>query len=295
MSKKKYVNQEANKARKELTYTYANKYYNLFMNEFSWEGISTQAQDYIMRKFWENGTIAVFKIKNTGEPGFAEYAGSSYYNQYDFPEKVNILNPHNIPWVPSKNEQVVNKDVVIGWITPNHKGIRILVDNYIRRMVAVDMVIRTNLNTHKLPWSIAVSPEDKDTLEDIMDKVMNDESVIYLQSQNIGSIKTLNTNTPYIIDKLNEYKNNIESELLNILGIDNSPVMENRMLVDQVNANNNLINANLKCMLDGLKAMCKDAKEYLGLNIDVKSNIEKSYSERLLSNGMGEESDEETM
>jgi hypothetical protein len=44
---------------------YRSKYYNLYMNMFKWNGVTPEEQDYIMRKFWDLGTVAAFKIHGT--------------------------------------------------------------------------------------------------------------------------------------------------------------------------------------------------------------------------------------
>ena len=58
-----------------------------------------------------------------------------------------------------------------------------------------------------------------------------------------NGVSCLNTGIPYLLDKLEAYDQNIEGKILSILGIDNSGARKmEREVVDEVNANNALIN-----------------------------------------------------
>jgi hypothetical protein len=97
---------------------YINKTFNLWMSKFKWEGldeeIAAEQENFIMRKFWSDGTIAARVEEKTGVLVFAPYAGYEF-NLYDYPSKVNLVNLRGasqqlIPAGP----QVVGKDVVLG-------------------------------------------------------------------------------------------------------------------------------------------------------------------------------------
>jgi len=79
-----------------------------------------------MRKFWKDGTVAAFKIKNLDEIGFASW-GRSSVDMYGETETVFLVNQYSSPLVPS-TVQTVDKDVVIGWIQSNRKPLAMIVD-----------------------------------------------------------------------------------------------------------------------------------------------------------------------
>lgn len=281
--KKVFVEKDsANLNAAKLKTQYRNKYYNLFMSSFKWNGIDRQTADYIMRKFWSEGTCAAFNIKHTNEPGFTLYT-TQQFSMYDAPEIVELVNKYNVPFMP-KGPQVVNKDVVIGWIQPNHKPIREVVDYYVDRLVQVDMVINTNLETHKLPFTVAASPEDIDKLQDMVDRILNNELAVFGSFEDLDRIKTLATATPYIIDKLYSYKVNLEGELLTYLGLDNSKRDDSkqRFTLDEVNSNNEEINANQENLLSYLEEFCDDIKKYLNcstISVECRHKIATSIWE----------------
>lgn len=112
-------------------------------------------------------------------------------------------------------------------------------------MVEVDMVINTNLNLMKMPFLVGVNEVDKKKMEDIVRRILNNEVVVFADLQELNKVQSLATQTPYIIDKLNEHKRGLEQELMTYMGVDNngsSSLEQTHVSVDAVNANNDIIN-----------------------------------------------------
>lgn len=269
MKTKKIFKQNIEILRQKTRNMLINKYFNIFLGSYQWKGISSIQADYIMRKFWSDGTVAAFPIRHTNEIGFTTYA-TQRYNMYDFPEEVMLINKWNVPFMPQTPQQV-NKDVVVGWIQSNHKPIWMIVEYYIDRMVQVDMVINTNLQTSKMPFVIGVTPADVGKAQDILDRILNDEVGVFMDADELQLVKSLATATPYIIDKLYTYKTSLENELLTFLGIDNalSDDTKDRLIVDQVNANNAIININQSGVLENLKAFTDQINENFNVQVSV--------------------------
>ena len=73
------------------------------------------------------------------------------------------------------------------------------------------------------------------------------------------------------MDKLQQQKTDLKNELLTYLGINNNNnVKKERMIVDEVNANNEYTSINLDLMFDLREKACKEINEKFGLNITVK-------------------------
>ena len=233
----------------KIKQNYINKYYNIWMSKFEWEGLDEelkeQQENFIMRKFWSDGTLAARNVDKVNILAFAPYGGMEY-DMYDFPSKVTLVNLRNAPVnVIPFEPQVVNKDVVIGWCQPNHKPIAAVVQYYVERMVEVDMVINTNLNLMKMPFLVGVNEVDKKKMEDIVRRILNNEVVVFADLQELNKVQSLATQTPYIIDKLVEHKRGLEQELMTYMGVDNNgsaSLEQTHVSVDAVNANNDIIN-----------------------------------------------------
>ena len=278
MSKKRISRKyNATYVQNQIRTMYFNKYYNMFMNMFEWKGLTTEEQVYIMKKFWSLGTIAAFRIKNLdGMLGYAPYAAFGW-NMYDFPEEVTLINERGVPFIPSTT-QVVDKDVVLGWIQFNQKPIKEIVEYYIDRMVQVDMVINTNIELHKMPYLIGVEEQDKEKLEDVIDRILNNELVVFTDLESLQLVKALATQPQYVIDKLHAYRIQLENELLTYLGFDNSGNSEKAttMLLDEINANNVVINVSADQFKTCVDNWCKRIKEVFGVEISAELKAEQA-------------------
>lgn len=256
---------------------YINKYYNIWMSKFKWGGldeeISERQENFIMRKFWSDGTVAARKIENTGLLAFMPYAGMTY-DLYDFPTTVTLVNLRGVSeTIVPQTPQVVNKDVVIGWCQPNHKPIESVVRYYVDRMVQVDMVINTNLNLQKMPFLVGVNEDDNSKMKDVVRRILNNEVVIFADLQDLSKVQTLVTQTPYIIDKLVEHKRCLEQELLTYMGVDNNgseSLEQTHVSVDAVNANNDIINDYNYAIESEVEKFVNRLNAVLGRNVSAK-------------------------
>ena len=203
------------------------------------------------------------------------------YNLYEYPETVRLVNLHMSPLVNANKNYIINKDCVLMWILNSKQSIRSIVDPFIDRIVSVEMIINTNLIAHKLPLLMTISEQDADKARDIINRLLEDEPVLFTDVKDLTNLQAFVSGTPYIIDKLYAYKNSLEAELQTLLGIDNNMSNDTRLeylTVDQVNSSNILTNNMLKGMLDNMNAAFKKVEELFNINIEVKSNVEQSSS-----------------
>ncbi len=292
-SKNYYYSYGPNELFNRIKYIYTNKFYNLFMNSLEWDGLTKEEEDYVMKKFWATGTLAAFNMENIGTV-FAPYAVQGY-GLYDVPTDVTIINERNVPGFPL-NPLKVNKDVVLGYIQRNKKSVYDFVEFYAARMAQVDMVINTNVELQKLPYVIGISEEDKLNAQNTIDKILNNELVVFTSLSELNQVKALANGAPYVIDKLYAYKNNLESELLTFLGIDNSNIDVDKLAVDQINANNQMINTNSEGFVKELNKWADDISKYLGTTIRVKATVKpvQSVHQDMDKSNSNDENKEET-
>lgn len=278
MSKERIRNiKTIQQVKKNIKTVLDNKYFDLWMSKYE-SDLDPIVFHYIFKEFYNKGTVGVFKVKHTDEIGAAPYVTQSY-NMYDYPETIQFTNLRNSPIVPN-GTHIVNRDAVIGWCQSNHKSIKYIVDKYIERILDVEMVINTQLETHKLPFLVGISPEDKSRANDIIDRILNNEPVIFMDLEDLNMVKTLVNSNPYIIDKLVDYKQTIECELLTFLGLDNA--VSQKVNLDITNANNSLINAFKDDIDYNLKNFVDDCKNYLGINFSLnmrQQEVKSVYEE----------------
>ena len=260
----------------KIKQNYINKFYNIWMSKFKWSGLdkelAAKQENYIRRKFWADGTIAARPIKNTDLMVYAPWTLNTF-DCYDLPETVSLVNVHNAPFIPYE-PQIVGKDVVVGWSQPNHKPISAVVKYYVERMAQVDMVINTNLQLQKRPFLVGVNEVDKDKMEDIVDRILHNEVVVFADLDDLSKVQTLATQTPYVIDKLNDYKRSMEQELRTFLGVDNNgsnSLEQTHVSVDAVNANNDVINDYGNAIESEINKWLADVNRVFGRHITIEA------------------------
>jgi hypothetical protein len=115
-----------------------------------------------------------------------------------------------------------------------------------------------------------LTPENQRlTMENLYAQFDGNRPFIFGDKKQMGdmdSIKAINTEAPIVFDKLQQYKKEIFNEALTFLGINNIMLEKaERLITDEANSNNELINLNLQASLTPRKEACKQFNELFGL------------------------------
>lgn len=225
---------------------YANKYYNIFMNRFKFPSLDYQQINFLLKRFWETGKISAYHLKEAigseeapnGILVFTDFAPTEY-NIYDYPVKVTLINKRGVKWIPSTLQEV-DKDVVLGFIQRNEKGVSQFVFGLIDKIVECEMSIYQNLKAIKSPLLVACAPEDEEVIRSIVDDMDESKPFIVIPSEYADRIKAFNSGATYNIDKLYNYKCALENEIREYLGLDNLGFAEKKehLLTDEIAQNN---------------------------------------------------------
>ena len=303
--------------RKKIFNIFMWKTYNLFLGAYrikdksTGEYIDETMQEFILRRFWSMGKIAGFIVGGTkktetdieveemrmesgkelnvndypnGMPAFTDFAPRAY-NIYDWPIVVNLVQSRGAKFIPS-TPQNVNQDCVIGYCQKNKLPVRTIVEFYVARITDIEMTIRQQLNALKVPYLIAVSPENEAKMKTLFDKIQNDDDVLYLSANEVEALKVLTTGTPYIIDKLYQQEQAYTNDLLTYLGIDNLGQLQKKehFVVNEVNSNNELIKDSSDCFVICVNDFFKRCETYLGFAYELEpiarpSDLEEQQNE----------------
>ena len=272
--------------RREKVSHYLNKYFNIYMNSYKFSGeIDYQQIDFILRKFWRDGCVAMFPLTArvndkrlpvtndehpNGIPVFTAFCPNGW-NIYDFPTDVNLINSKGVNFIPT-GAQIVDKDVVIGYIQRNKKGVAEFVENIVEDIVTCEMVLSININAHKMPWLIAVDPDSEKKMRELYDKIKEDNPELFLSSEDVNNLKVLTSGAPFIIDKLYNYKQARENELREFFGLNNVGVGEKKehLISAEVEANDDVVESTGGCLLDPMKEFFQRGKDVFGITINVE-------------------------
>ena len=268
-----------------------NKYKMLSLNMFRWEGLpQTIESRHIENSLFNYGLCL---IVNDDDLGFISVPCNygAYMNVNNVPTEVitsgfNYIKTFDyIRKDKNKCQLILNNDLAIG----NEQYIF----DYAQRMFEVENCIRVNINQQKFPWFVNTTPNNKKTMEVMFEKVLNGEPYILGSKDQIGSVEVLTLNTPYIADKLNEYKYELEREVLSFHGLNNNFEKKERLLVDEVNSNNDFIDRNVELMYRQRQLACEQMNEKFGWNVKVINlNEETKESQKLKLEDMEDNNNE---
>lgn len=248
-----------------------NKYKLLALNLFEWDSLPDEIKpQYIEKALYsygaccltkEYGGYVVLGCTESGEMNVMSEPISYIASGYGYTKKVNV-----------KNTPIcLNNDLRL--------STHIYVENYAKKMNEVEKSINANIKQQKFPWLITTTKNNEFSMKNLYSKIDSGEPVIYgTKDIDTDSIKAFATNTPYVVDKLNQYRYELEREILTFFGLNNNFEKKERLLVDEVNSNNEFITSNVDIMLKCREDFCKEVNEMFGLNISVKKkygNIEE--------------------
>ena len=269
----------------DTTWKYLDRFYNQFQSKYEVSGdcITDESLDYMMRRFWSDGTCALYRIPNTDMLGVAQFA-PVLYNIWDKPDTLQLVNRREASKMLIPTKTLMNKkDVVIAKIRPDGKPIYPLAKYYANKLSSIDKAIECNLLAVRTPWILLADASNIKRINEFMRRYIADDICLTLNPDDVNSIQVLQTTANYIIDKLEVEKTQTLHEALDELGFDNCAETGNRAIVAEVSINsaatqdiNDMYNQCLKQMEDNVK-------EVLGLTIHFEP---RSKQVQLLSNKM---------
>lgn len=267
-------NKQALEVYKNINFTRIYDYYKMLaLNMFTWENLpETMNSRYIENALYEQGLCLVNNDENMSLISVPCNFGANMNingestevitSGYNYVKTINYIN---------------NKDCVLIRNNDLAKATRDYIANYAERMLEVEMCIRANINQQKFPWFINATEKTKKSLEIIFEKVENFEPFI-LANKEIGlgenALEVLTMPTPYVADKLNEYKYELEREILTFLSLNNNFEKKERLLTDEINSNNDFISTNVMLMYKNRLQACKEINKKFRLNVKVLPNKE---------------------
>ena len=140
---------------------------------------------------------------------------------------------------------------------------------FAQRLALAERASDTNVEAQRTPVMILVGENQRLTMENLYAQYRGNRPFIFgdkQQMQDMDSIKAINTNAPVVFDKLQNYKKEIWNEALTFLGINNVMIEKaERLITDEANSNNELINLNLQASLAPRKEACRQFNELFGL------------------------------
>ena len=250
-------------------------YYNrlkiLATSLFIWDGLDDiagyGASRALEMALYEFGKAVFLKDKERGYMAL-KVTPSDKVNVYNIPIKVNAYSfEYNKLFDIDDVVYIMNNNLEI----PTFQTLQL----FSYRLFDTERTIDTNLIAQKTPVLIEGDTKTILTLKNVYMQYSGNTPFIFGSKQfDLNNrLSVLKTDAPYLIDKLELHKHEIWDEALTYLGINNANTdKKERLITDEVNSNNELINYYLNCFYSPRKQACDKINEKYGLNIKLRLN-----------------------
>lgn len=184
-------------------------------------------------------------------------------NIYDEPTEVQTISAD--PLYKPKSLKI-NKDCILIRNNVEMLPTDYTIQIFAGRLYNCQRSIDVNTNQQKFPFIFLCDKNELLTFKKIFDDMENNEMAIYAEKNlNIEGIKALQTGVPFVADKLTMQKHEIWNEAMSFLGINNANTdKKERLITDEVNSNNELIEMMCEVMLNQRKLACEEINKMYG-------------------------------
>lgn len=264
----------------------------LTKDRFKWNGLPKEIkQEYIENALYSKGQCFMFFDKSMGKYLCLPCSPTGVQNVYGEFLGVQV---HGFGY-----EKTLSLDEGI-WIRNNIECYpsELIVKFYIDKLIESDKTELINLEQQKIPFIISATKDNQLSVKNFIEKVKNGETHILVdkmleESMGKEGIKSLSLNVPYLLDKIPAYRREITKELLTHLGINSANTdKKERLLEDEVNANNEEVLSMIEKDLFTRQLACEQANEKFGFNMscevnkkEVKGGIEIYDNNRIKQTG----------
>lgn len=156
------------------------------------------------------------------------------------------------------------------------------------RLAEAQRTADVNIKAQRTPVLITTDQKQYFTLKKMYEEFDGNSPAIFADKNLItaDAMKALKTEAPFIANDIMEYKKEIWNEFLTFMGLQNLNEKKERLISNEVDSNNELINLNLQALLVPRQEACKQFNEKYGLmgdraiSVRVRSdlyNIIKQY------------------
>ena len=264
----------------DATYTdYLNRFRRIALSMFEWVNLPKSMNSrYLELCLFFFGKAALLKDKKYGFIN-TKCAGTGYINIYGLPTELHCfsydydtrrtlysgLNPLN---TEKEIEDKQYEECIL--VQNNWEALPTVssMELFAYRLYEASRVCDTNIIAQKTPVLLIADETQRLFLENLYNQYNGNQPFIFGDKNQLGenTIRSVNTQAPYVADKITEYKKEIWNEALTFLGVNNIMLeKKERLVTDEANSNNELINLNLQSFLAPRQEACRQFNEKYGL------------------------------
>ena len=253
--------------------TFSYYYYKMMLivrNLFEWSGLPNNMEGrWIERYLFADGACVFFKDPNLGYmvAGIAQDGGVNCYDDPTTltPVATNYVYAGTSPLTNGEDCYLIrNNDLRL----PEFSVVRY----YAYKLTNIDRAIDVNIEAQKTPTIVTCTDKQRLSLKQAINQRKDNEPVIFTDNSfDKNMITTLDLNTPEVFKDLQVQKHMVLNEFFTDIGVNNANMdKRERMVANEVEANNEQVKACEDVLLRSRQEACKRINEIFGLNISVK-------------------------
>lgn len=251
-----------------ITYNdYITRLTELALNSIKWENMPDSVNvEFLEKQLFYKG-FAIFFFDEI--LGYLTLNGAlSNLDVYGYPTLYRAIGDNGY------NRELTNANAVIIWNNSLHTPTYLTAEMFALRLYEIERTMDVNIKTQKTPYIIKSSEQQRLTLKNLFMKYDGNEPFIYGSDKlDLEGLEVINTNTPYLGDKLEQLKHNIFDDYLTFLGIENNNQdKKERLVATEASGNYGFIEAQRNIFLNARNNSCEQINKMFGLNISVRYN-----------------------
>jgi hypothetical protein len=239
---------------------------------FEWKMPETWDKNYFLYVLYVAGYIGIIETDKFGV--IPQHGGLGGYTVFYQPQYMLINNP----LFDKTYKPIINEECVCLRLEPDYCGIYDIVDYYGDLMALCAEAAAGNLLNSKLAFIFAADNKaTAESLKKLYDQVSSGEPAVFADKNlfdDDGNLRVTMFNQDvggnFIADRLLDTMRTIRCQFLTDIGIPNANTdKKERLITDEVNANNFETRAKCSLWLDELKDGCRKARDMFGIELSV--------------------------
>lgn len=258
---------------------YLERMKKICLSMFEWQNLPTSMNArFIEMCLFYNGQAALLYDDNYGFINTMA-ADGGYINIYGLPTELNCysyrFNQRRSLYMTDTGEEKGSECILV---MNNYERVPTCatVNLFAYRLAEAQRTADVNIKAQRTPILLTTDQKQIFTLKKMYEEYDGNTPAIFADKNTItpDALKAIKTDAPFIAQNIMDYKREIWNEFLTFMGISNLSEKRERMVSNEIDSNNELVNLNLQALLTPRKEACKQFNEKYGLMgdkaIDVK-------------------------
>ena len=241
------------------------------LSRFTWQGLpDTINVDFLERCLYEDGMAVIYDDEIVGTINL-RCSSNGCLNWAGEPTSFRLISDNG-----KINKSISAEECIVIYNNPLRNSTDIDIQLFAQRLTTCEISSDVNIYQQRTPAIIECDEKERLSFVNAINQYEDGRPFIWgVKGFNMeNAIKVFNTNVSFVADKLQEQKQRILNEVYAFLGINSNPATDKkeRLLTDEINANNEQINLMASSMLDQRQRAALKISEKYGCNVSVTFN-----------------------